>query len=236
MYSKIKYIFTTLLLLCVLSPTSYAAEANITGPEKVEGKQFVTLTSSGSKADHQLWFVPVPLQGVTFSCLCDEKPQTKEDNSSIFKGKQITVLLEKTGAYKFILIASDAEGIDYTQHTVTVTKADAPDIGDPPPPPPVTDTKLQEISKQAVIVLGDTVTAKRLKEGLNSIPAQQSLISAKAAVSEKFEEVMLTRGRAEQKYDWFTHWRLPINKELSRINPQTQEQYLSLIKQAALGL
>ena len=85
-------------------------------------------------------------------------------------------------------------------------------------------------------MLGDAVTASRIKDYLEKVATNADLAVTRKAVQKNLREILLTRADSERKYDWETLWRIPVSNAIEAELPKTGQRYVFLLKEAARGL
>jgi hypothetical protein len=199
----------------------------------------VFLSHEDATGDNKVWIIPEELKSASASC-----------------GSNIFFSIPTPGKYQFGLIVANKQAeIAYSWHEINVTGSIAPT---PPPVPAPTPTpnpspnpippspgnpppSLESIrltSRAAVDTLQDAATTSLLASSLiNLIPKLPSYLpDAKGLVTSTIETCFGMREPTSRKKDWLNIWRIPIDKEIGKANPQTVEEYKECLKAVIRGL
>lgn len=134
-----------------------------------------------------------------------------------------------------------------TWHTITIAgDAGAVDPVDPVKPVPVPDGEIRKLSKARADALNDPPTRTRLKASLTAVVEQVEAMcvagncpdvsAAARMVVAAIESVMASRTGDSQYAEWKIAWRTPVSNAIGSKSAATTAEYLSLVKEAALGL
>lgn len=199
----------------------------IKGPSTALAGTLVFLSYEEAVGDNKVWIIPDELRSASASC-----------------GSNIFFSIPTPGKYQFgLIVANKKAEIDYSWHTINVTGSPMP-VPDPSPSPvPVPSPKpsyesIRLTSRTAVDTLQDAATTSLLASSLiNLLPKlPQYLPDAKGSVTSTIETCFSMREPTSRKKDWLNVWRIPVDKEISKANPTTTEEYRECLKAAIRGL
>lgn len=114
------------------------------------------------------------------------------------------------GTYVFHYVASDADGIDVATITLEVR-----DMGQPTER--VNLDLVREASFEGAEKVDDAVTVERLIAGL------KNLTGSPKDLSNKVDDILLTRGPEERDYDWLNLWKIPLNAAITEASPSLDQ-------------
>lgn len=214
-------------------------KASIKGPSTALAGTLVFLSHEDATGDNKVWIIPEELKSASASC-----------------GSNIFFSIPTPGKYQFGLIVANKQAeIAYSWHEINVTGSIAPT---PPPVPAPTPTpnpspnpippspgnpppSLESIrltSRAAVDTLQDAATTSLLASSLiNLLPKLPSYLpDAKGLVTSTIETCFGMREPTSRKKDWLNIWRIPIDKEIGKANPQTIDEYKECLKAVIRGL
>ena len=224
----------TLIAFLLLTIPAFAQElkAAIKGPATALAGTLVFLSYEEATGDNKVWIIPDELKSASASC-----------------GSNIFFSIPTPGKYQFGLIVANKQAeIAYSWHEINVTGSIAPT---PPPTPPPTPgpinpspnptpsyESIRLTSRAAVDTLQDAATTSLLASSLiNLLPKLPSYLpDAKGLVTSTIETCFGMREPTSRKKDWLNIWRIPIDKEIGKANPQTVEEYKECLKAVIRGL
>jgi hypothetical protein len=218
----------SLLLLTCTTTLSQEIKSNIKGPTTALAGTLVFLSHEEAVGDNKVWIIPDEIKSASASC-----------------GSNVFFSIPTPGKYQFGLIVADKQAnIAYSWHTIDVVgSAVAPAPPTPTPTPtPVTPPQSYEsirlTSRTAVDSLQDPSTTSLLASSLtNLLPKLPGdLPSAKGLVTSTVETCFAMRQPTSRTKDWLNVWRIPIDKEIGKANPQTIEEYRECLKAVIRGL
>lgn len=223
----------TLIAFLLLTIPAFAQDlkASIKGPATALAGTLVFLSHEDAVGDNKVWIIPDELKSASASC-----------------GSNIFFSIPTPGKYQFGLIVANKEAeIAYSWHAINVTGAVAPAPSPVPNPAPVNPSpvnpspsyeSIRLTSRAAVDNLQDASTTSLLASSLTNIlpklPAY--LPDAKGMVTSTIETCFAMREPTSRRKDWLNVWRIPIDKEISKANPTTTEEYRECIKAVIRGL
>jgi hypothetical protein len=223
-----------LFLLSVLPVMGQDIKATIKGPTTALAGTLVFLSHEDSVGDNKVWIIPEDLKSQSASC-----------------GANVFFSIPTPGKYQFGLIVADKQAnITYSWHTINVTSPIAPTPPfqpptqppvQPPVPPPVTSPSYESIrltSRAAVDTLQDAATTSLLAGSLTGLLPKlpNYLPDAKGMVTSTIETCFLMRQPTSRSKDWLNVWRIPVDKEIAKANPQTVDEFKECLKAAIRGL
>jgi hypothetical protein len=218
----------SLLLLTCTTTLSQEIKSAIKGPTTALAGTLVFLSHEEAVGDNKVWIIPDEIKSASASC-----------------GSNVFFSIPTPGKYQFGLIVADKQAnIAYSWHTIDVVgSAVAPAPPTPTPvPAPVTPPQSYEsirlTSRTAVDSLQDPSTTSLLASSLtNLLPKLPGdLPSAKGLVTSTVETCFAMRQPTSRTKDWLNVWRIPIDKEIGKANPQTIEEYRECLKAVIRGL
>jgi hypothetical protein len=218
----------SLLLLTCTTTLSQEIKSAIKGPTTALAGTLVFLSHEEAVGDNKVWIIPDEIKSASASC-----------------GSNVFFSIPTPGKYQFGLIVADKQAnIAYSWHTIDVVgSAVAPAPPTPTPvPTPVTPPQSYEsirlTSRTAVDSLQDPSTTSLLASSLtNLLPKLPGdLPSAKGLVTSTVETCFAMRQPTSRTKDWLNVWRIPIDKEIGKANPQTIEEYRECLKAVIRGL
>jgi hypothetical protein len=218
----------SLLLLTCTTTLSQEIKSAIKGPTTALAGTLVFLSHEEAVGDNKVWIIPDEIKSASASC-----------------GSNVFFSIPTPGKYQFGLIVADKQAnIAYSWHTIDVVgSAVAPAPPTPTPTPtPVTPPQSYEsirlTSRTAVDSLQDPSTTSLLASSLtNLLPKLPGdLPSAKGLVTSTVETCFAMRQPTSRTKDWLNVWRIPIDKEIGKANPQTIEEYRECLKAVIRGL
>jgi hypothetical protein len=226
-----------LFLLLAIPVFGQDLKASIKGPSTALAGTLVFLSHEDATGDNKVWIIPEELKSASASC-----------------GSNIFFSIPTPGKYQFGLIVANKQAeIAYSWHEINVTGSIAPTpppvpapTPNPPPnpnppipgnPPPSLDS-IRLTSRAAVDTLQDAATTSLLASSLiNLLPKLPSYLpDAKGLVTSTIETCFGMREPTSRKKDWLNIWRIPIDKEIGKANPQTVEEYKECLKAVIRGL
>lgn len=222
-------VFVLVFLCQVAMAQNPAVKATIKGPSTALAGTLVFLSSEDAVGDNKVWMIPDELKSQSASC-----------------GSNIFFSIPTPGKYQFGLIVSDkTAAIDYKFHTIEVvgTQQNKPTPGPTPVPVPVPTPVpnfdgIRVVSRTGIDNLADPSTTQSLQTNLiktlNNLPA--SLPEAKSAVSATIEFTFANREVSSLNKDWLNKWRIPVDKEIGKLNPKDVGAYRECMKAAVRGL
>jgi hypothetical protein len=221
-----------LFLLLAIPVFGQDLKASIKGPSTALAGTLVFLSHEDATGDNKVWIIPDELKSASASC-----------------GSNIFFSIPTPGKYQFGLIVANKQAeIAYSWHEINVTGSIAPT---PPPTPPPTPgpinpspnptpsyESIRLTSRAAVDTLQDAATTSLLASSLiNLLPKLPSYLpDAKGLVTSTIETCFGMREPTSRKKDWLNIWRIPIDKEIGKANPQTVEEYKECLKAVIRGL
>ena len=228
----------TLIAFLLLTIPAFGQElkASIKGPATALAGTLVFLSHEEATGDNKVWIIPDELKSASASC-----------------GSNIFFSIPTPGKYQFGLIVANKQAeIAYSWHTINVTGMVAP-MPPPTPPPapgptpgPINPSpnptpsyeSIRLTSRAAVDTLQDESTTSLLASSLiNLLPKLPTYLpDAKGLVTSTIETCFGMREPMSRKRDWLNVWRIPIDKEIGRANPQTVEEYKECLKAVIRGL
>lgn len=223
----------TLIAILLLTIPAYAQELKsvIKGPATALAGTLVFLSHEEAVGDNKVWIIPDELKSASASC-----------------GSNIFFSIPTPGKYQFGLIVANKQAeIAYSWHTINVTGSVAPSPPPAPNPAPINPSpvnpppsyeSIRLTSRAAVDNLQDASTTSLLASSLTNIlpklPAY--LPDAKGMVTSTIETCFAMREPTSRRKDWLNVWRIPIDKEISKANPTTTDEYRECIKAVIRGL
>ena len=234
----------TILLFLLLAIPAIAQDlkASIKGPSTALAGTLVFLSHEDATGDNKVWIIPEELKSASASC-----------------GSNIFFSIPTPGKYQFGLIVANKQAeIAYSWHTINVTGTVIAPVPTPTPTPPTTPSpnplpnpippspgnpppSLESIrltSRAAVDTLQDAATTSLLASSLiNLLPKLPAYLpDAKGLVTSTIETCFGMREPTSRKKDWLNIWRIPIDQEIGKANPQTVEEYKECLKAVIRGL
>lgn len=225
----------TLIAFLLLTIPAFAQElkAAIKGPATALAGTLVFLSHEEATGDNKVWIIPDELKSASASC-----------------GSNIFFSIPTPGKYQFGLIVANKQAeIAYSWHTINVTGSvvttPPPTPGPSPGPinpspvnPPPSYESIRLTSRAAVDSLQDASTTSLLASSLiNVLPKLPSYLpDAKGLVTSTIETCFAMRDPMSRKKDWLNVWRIPIDKEISKANPTTTDEYRECLKAVIRGL
>jgi hypothetical protein len=210
-----------------------SVKATIKGPSTALAGTLVFLSHEDAVGENKVWIIPEELKSQSASC-----------------GTSIFFSIPSPGKYQFGLIVADkTAAIDYKFHTIEVVGSiptTPPGTGPTPPNPPTPPTppaipnfdSIRQVSKAGVETLKDPSTTLLLQTNLlktiNNLPP--TLPEAKGAVTAMVELCFSTREIGSRGKDWLNLWRIPIDREIAKYNPQDVGSYRECMKAVIRGL
>ena len=228
---KLPYIL--LIWLVTLSNVAIAqktatVKATIKGPSTALAGTLVFLSYEDAVGENKVWIIPEELKSQSASC-----------------GTSIFFSIPSPGKYQFGLIVADkTAAIDYNFHTIEVVGS-VPNGPKPTPEPTPTPSpspnfdSLRVISRTGVDNLKDPATTSLLQVNLlktiNTLPP--TLPEAKGAVTATIEQCFSMRqDLSTRSKDWLNLWRIPVDREIAKYNPQDVGAYKECMKAVIRGL
>jgi hypothetical protein len=223
----------TLLLFLMLAVPAIGQElkASIKGPATALAGTLVFLSHEDAVGDNKVWIIPEELKSQSASC-----------------GANVFFSIPTPGKYQFGLIVADKQAnIAYSWHTINVTASAIQPIPTPTPSPnptpqpnPVAPNyeSIRLTSKAAVDTLQDAGTTSLLASSITNLLPKlpQYLPDAKGMVTSTIETCFGMRQPTSRNKDWLNVWRIPVDKEIAKSNPQTTEEYKECLKAVIRGL
>lgn len=226
----------TLIAFLLLTIPAFGQElkAAIKGPATALAGTLVFLSHEEAVGDNKVWIIPDELKSASASC-----------------GSNIFFSIPTPGRYQFGLIVANKQAeIAYSWHTITVTGSIAPTPTPTPGPinpspvnpspgnPPPSYESIRLTSRAAVDTLQDASTTSLLASSLiNVLPRLPSYLpDAKGLVTSTIETCFAMREPTSRRKDWLNVWRIPIDKEMAKANPQTTDEYRECLKAVIRGL
>jgi hypothetical protein len=229
----------TLIAFLLLTIPAFAQElkAAIKGPATALAGTLVFLSHEEAVGDNKVWIIPDELKSASASC-----------------GSNIFFSIPTPGKYQFGLIVANKQAeIAYSWHTINVTGSIAPTPTPTPTPtpgptpgpinpspvnPPPSFESIRLTSRAAVDTLQDASTTSLLASSLtNVLPKLPSYLpDAKGLVTSTIETCFAMREPTSRRKDWLNVWRIPIDKEMAKANPQTTDEYRECLKAVIRGL
>jgi hypothetical protein len=224
----------TLIAFLLLTIPAFAQElkAAIKGPATALAGTLVFLSYEEATGDNKVWIIPDELKSASASC-----------------GSNIFFSIPTPGKYQFGLIVANKQAeIAYSWHEINVTGSIAPTPLPtlPPTPGPINPSpnptpsyeSIRLTSRAAVDTLQDASTTSLLASSLiNLLPKLPTYLpDAKGLVTSTIETCFGMREPMSRKRDWLNVWRIPIDKEIGKANPQTVEEYKECLKAVIRGL
>lgn len=201
-------------------------KATIKGPSTALAGTLVFLSYEDAVGENKVWIIPEELKSQSASC-----------------GTSIFFSIPSPGKYQFGLIVADkTAAIDYSFHTIEVLGSTPtgpkPTPGPGPAPTPNFDS-IRLVSRTGVDTLKDPATTSLLQSNLlktiNSLPA--TLPEAKGAVTATIEQCLSMRQDVNTRSkDWLNLWRIPVDREIAKYNPQDVGSYRECMKAVIRGL
>jgi hypothetical protein len=198
----------------------------------------VFLSYEDATGDNKVWIIPEELKSASASC-----------------GSNIFFSIPTPGKYQFGLIVANKQAeIAYSWHEIIVTGtviAPVPPLVPAPTPnptpnpiqpspgnPPPSLESIRLTSRAAVDTLQDAATTSLLASSLiNLLPKLPAYLpDAKGLVTSTIETCFGMREPTSRKKDWLNIWRIPIDKEIGKANPQTVEEYKECLRAVIRGL
>lgn len=227
-----------LFLLLAIPVFGQDLKASIKGPSTALAGTLVFLSHEDATGDNKVWIIPEELKSASASC-----------------GSNIFFSIPTPGKYQFGLIVANKQAeIAYSWHEIVVTgtviaptppPVPAPNPNPSPNPippspgnPPPSLESIRLTSRAAVDTLQDAATTSLLASSLiNLLPKLPSYLpDAKGLVTSTIETCFGMREPTSRKKDWLNIWRIPIDKEIGKANPQTVEEYKDCLKAVIRGL
>jgi hypothetical protein len=230
----------TLIAFLLLTIPAFGQElkAAIKGPATALAGTLVFLSHEEAVGDNKVWIIPEELKSASASC-----------------GANIFFSIPTPGKYQFGLIVANKQAeIAYSWHEIVVTgtviaptppPVPSPTPNPPPNPnPPIPGNPIPSLesirltSRAAVDTLQDAATTSLLASSLiNLLPRLPAYLpDAKGLVTSTIETCFGMREPTSRKKDWLNIWRMPIDKEIGKANPQTVEEYRECLKAVIRGL
>ena len=226
----------TLIAFLLLTIPAFAQElkAAIKGPATALAGTLVFLSHEEAVGDNKVWISPDELKSASASC-----------------GSNRFFSIPTPGKYQFGLIVANKQAeIAYSWHTINVTGSIAPTPTPTPGPinpspinpspgnPPPSYESIRLTSRAAVDTLQDASTTSLLASSLiNVLPKLPSYLpDAKGLVTSTIETCFAMREPTSRRKDWLNVWRIPIDKEMAKANPQTTDEYRECLKAVIRGL
>jgi hypothetical protein len=219
----------TLSLLLITSTVSLAEEINATikGPTTALAGTLVFLSHEDAVGDNKVWIIPEELKASSASC-----------------GSNIFFSIPTPGKYQFgLIVANKKADIAYSWHTIDVTGSlvvspTPPTTPTPTPTPDPSYESLRLTSRTAIDILNDPSTTSLLASTLiNLLPKLPDYLpDAKGMVTSHIETCFAMREPTSRTKDWLNIWRIPIDKEMSKANPKTTNEYRECLKAVIRGL
>lgn len=194
--------------------------ANIIGPSESRAGDLTVLDSSASEGDLTKWIIPDSLTG-----------------RYIETGTRLAFAVRDAGEYEFYLVMVDleAESIAIASHIVAVTdgfcETEPGEPGDPDQPAPAPN-RLQQVSRDGAIEVGDPPTARALAEAIASV-SKSDLSTMRSAAKAEIDRVLNARDGGSENKDWYNKWRLPIN---AAIEADDDASFYASLQAIAAGL
>jgi len=221
-----------LFLLLAIPVFGQDLKASIKGPSTALAGTLVFLSYEDATGDNKVWIIPEELKSASASC-----------------GSNIFFSIPTPGKYQFGLIVANKQAeIAYSWHEIVVTgtviapappPAPAPNPIQPSPgnPPPSFES-MRLTSRAAVDTLQDAATTSLLASSLiNLLPKLPAYLpDAKGLVTSTIETCFAMREPTSRKKDWLNVWRIPVDKEIAKANPQTTDEYRECLKAVIRGL
>jgi len=226
-----------LFLLLAIPVFGQDLKASIKGPSTALAGTLVFLSHEDATGDNKVWIIPDELKSASASC-----------------GSNIFFSVPTPGKYQFgLIVANKQADIAYSWHTINVTGMLVPAPPPVPTPnpnpspnpiqpspgnPPPSLESIRLTSRAAVDTLQDAATTSLLASSLiNLLPKLPSYLpDAKGLVTSTIETCFGMREPTSRKKDWLNIWRIPIDKEISKANPQTVDEYKDCLKAVIRGL
>jgi hypothetical protein len=230
----------TLILFLLLATPAIAQDlkASIKGPSTALAGTLVFLSHENATGDNKVWIIPEELKSASASC-----------------GANIFFSIPTPGKYQFGLIVANKQAeISYSWHEIIVTgtviapappPVPTPTPNPPPSPiqpspgnPPPSLESIRLTSRAAIDTLQDAATTSLLASSLiNLLPKLPAYLpDAKGLVTSTIETCFGMREPTSRKKDWLNIWRIPIDKEIGKANPQTVEEYKECLRAVIRGL
>jgi hypothetical protein len=220
-------------LLLTIPAFSQELKALIKGPATALAGTLVFLSHEEATGDNKVWIIPDELKSASASC-----------------GSNIFFSIPTPGKYQFGLIVANKQAeIAYSWHEIVVTgtviaptpppvPAPTPGPINPSPNPTPSYESIRLTSRAAVDTLQDASTTSLLASSLiNLLPKLPTYLpDAKGLVTSTIETCFGMREPMSRKRDWLNVWRIPIDKEIGKANPQTVEEYKECLKAVIRGL
>jgi hypothetical protein len=227
-----------LFLLLAIPAIAQDLKASIKGPSTALAGTLVFLSHEDATGDNKVWIIPEELKSASASC-----------------GSNIFFSIPTPGKYQFGLIVANKQAeISYSWHEIVVTgtviapappPVPAPNPNPPSNPiqpspgnPPPSLESIRLTSRAAVDTLQDAATTSLLASSLiNLLPKLPAYLpDAKGLVTSTIETCFGMREPTSRKKDWLNIWRIPIDKEIGKANPQTVEEYKECLRAVIRGL
>jgi hypothetical protein len=221
-----------LFLLLAIPVFGQDLKASIKGPSTALAGTLVFLSHEDATGDNKVWIIPEELKSASASC-----------------GSNIFFSIPTPGKYQFGLIVANKQAeIAYSWHEIVVTVtviAPAPPPAPTPNPiqpspgnPPPSFESMRLTSRAAVDTLQDAATTSLLASSLiNILPKLPAYLpDAKGLVTSTIETCFAMREPTSRKKDWLNVWRIPVDKEIAKANPQTTDEYRECLKAVIRGL
>jgi hypothetical protein len=226
------------ILLLTIPAFSQELKASIKGPATALAGTLVFLSHEDAVGDNKVWIIPEELKSASASC-----------------GSNIFFSIPTPGKYQFGLIVANKQAeIAYSWHEIVVTgtviaptppPVPTPTPNPPPNPiqpspgnPPPSLESIRLTSRAAVDTLQDAATTSLLASSLiNLLPKLPAYLpDAKGLVTSTIETCFGMREPTSRRKDWLNIWRIPIDQEIGKANPQTVEEYKECLKAVIRGL
>ena len=228
-FNPLVFVLVIALSMVGMGQDAPSVKATIKGPSTALAGTLVFLSHEEAIGDNKVWIIPEELKSQSASC-----------------GTSVFFSIPTPGKYQFGLIVADKEAnIAYNYHTIVVT---SPGVTTPPVAP-ITPTpivppvvpnfdSIRQVSKAGVDILADASTTQLLQVNLlktiNALPP--TLPEAKGAVTATIELCFSIRQPDSRGKDWLNQWRIPLDREIAKYNPQDVGAYRECIKAMIRGL
>jgi len=228
-FSPLVFAIIVFLSMPIAGQDAPALKATIKGPSTALAGTLVFLSHEDAVGDNKVWVIPEELKSQSASC-----------------GTSVFFSIPTPGKYQFGLIVADKQAnIAYSYHTITVSSpgTTAPPTPVTPPVTPVTPVtpnfdSIRQVSRAGVDALNDPATTQLLQTNLlKTIQAlPPTLPEAKGAVTATIELCFSMRQPESRGKDWLNQWRIPLDREIAKFNPQDVGSYRECIKALIRGL
>jgi hypothetical protein len=228
-FNPLVFVLVIALSMVGLGQDAPSVKATIKGPTTALAGTLVFLSHEEAIGDNKVWVIPEELKSQSASC-----------------GTSVFFSIPTPGKYQFGLIVADKEAnIAYSYHTIVVsspgvTTPPVTPVTPPPTVPPVAPNfdSIRQVSKAGVDVLADASTTQLLQVNLlktiNALPP--TLPEAKGAVTATIELCFSMRQPESRGKDWLNQWRIPLDREIAKYNPQDVGAYRECVKAMVRGL